>query len=286
MGKERMDRPLSLGYSPCPNDTFIFYALAHGRMDLDPFAFDISLADVEELNQKARRGELDATKVSIHALLHLLDDYWLLRAGGAMGRGCGPLVVARGDFTMEDLRKKPIAIPGSLTTANLLLKVHGLHQGPCIEMVFDRIMPAIAAGEVEAGVIIHEGRFTYPSYGLKLVLDLGQWWENHTGLSLPLGGILMKRNLGPHKAQFLEEKIRESIVYARNHPEEAWPYIRSHAQEMEADVIRRHIDMFVNDFTLDMGREGEDAIRYMIQAAGRNADIPVPAKPVFWNSQS
>ena len=276
-----MGRVLSLGYSPCPNDTFIFYALAEGRIDARPYRFDVSLSDVEELNRKAGGQVLDVTKVSIHAILHLLDKYWLLKAGGAVGRGCGPLVVARKKTAMEDLRHKSIAIPGKMTTANLLLQVHGIHEGRCVEMVFDRIMPAVAAGEVDAGVIIHEGRFTYPSYGLQLVLDLGEWWEAETGLPIPLGGILMKRELGADSARFVEGKIRESLLYARAHPEEAWPYIRTHAQEMEPDVIRKHIDMFVNDFSLDVGPEGERAIRYILEAASRRAGISLPDKPVF-----
>lgn len=262
-----MNRTLQLGYSPCPNDTHIFFALSEGRIDTEPYRFEVLLADVEVLNQRAYQHIPDITKVSIHAILHLLDEYCLLRSGGAMGRGCGPLVVAREPLSMEELRHKTIAIPGKWTTANFLLQFHGEHRGERIEMVFDQIMPAVACGEVDAGVIIHEGRFTYPAMGLQKVLDLGAWWETKTGLPLPLGGILIRRSLGPETARFVETKIRESLLYAREHPEEAWPFIRSHAQEMEPDVIRRHIDTFVNDFSLDMGTEGEKAIRYLLEAA-------------------
>jgi 1,4-dihydroxy-6-naphthoate synthase len=276
-----MNRTLTLGYSPCPNDTFIFHALAEGRISVEPYRFDITLADVEVLNQRAREGSLHVSKVSIHAMLHLLDEYWLLRSGGALGRGCGPLVVAREGTTMEELAHKSIAIPGRMTTANLLLRLHGAHRGPSVEMSFDRIMQAVANGEVDAGVIIHEGRFTYPAMGLKLVLDLGDWWERRMGVPLPLGGIVIRRDLGLEVARFVEAKIRESLAYARSRPEEAWPYIRAHAQEMEPQVIRRHIDMFVNDFSRDVGEEGEKAIRTILEAASKLENLPLPNKPVF-----
>jgi 1,4-dihydroxy-6-naphthoate synthase len=278
-----MKTSLSLGYSPCPNDTFIFFAMAQGIINLDPYEIRVSLADVEALNQAARRQELDITKTSMSALVHLLEKYWLLRAGGALGRGCGPLVVARRKLTMKDLAEKAIAIPGRLTTAHMLLQLEGTHVGPRVEMEFSRIMPAVVSGEVDAGVIIHEGRFTYGSLGLELVLDLGEWWEHYTGLPLPLGGILMRRDLGAEAARTVEAGIRDSLLYARAHPEQAWPYIREHAQEMEPRVIQQHIDMFVNDFTIDLGIDGEDAVRRLMEAASRQQSVPLPDKPVFWN---
>jgi 1,4-dihydroxy-6-naphthoate synthase len=278
-----MNAVLRLGYSPCPNDTFIFFALAEGRIDPAPLRFEIHLADVEELNQSAAEGLLDVTKVSIHALMQLLDNYWLLRTGGAMGRGCGPLLVARDATSPVALRDKPIAIPGRMTTANLLLQLEGSHRGPRVEMPFDRIMPAVARGEVDAGVIIHEGRFTYPLFGLKQVLDLGQWWESTTGHPLPLGGIVMKRSLGRELARAVEGKIAESLRYARDHREEPWPYIRSHAQEMEPRVIQQHIDMFVNDFSLHMGQEGGKAIGFLLEAAGKMHGLRLPRLPLFWD---
>ena len=276
-----MDDLIRLGYSPCPNDTFIFFALSEGSIPLESCRLDVTLADVEALNQMAREQVLDATKVSIHAVLHLLNNYWLLRSGGAVGRGCGPLVVAREKLSMRDLRDRPVAIPGRMTTAHLLLRMEGTHCGPRIAMPFDRIMNAVNRGEADAGVIIHEGRFTYAANGLHLVLDLGEWWEKETGLPLPLGGILMKRDLGVEKARFFENKIRESLLYAKMHPLETWPYIRRHAQEMAPDVIQRHIDMFVNDFSLDVGDEGAKAIRFMLDAASRQEGFPLPAGPIF-----
>ena len=278
-----MSRILRLGYSPCPNDTFIFHGLAEGHVSVDPYRLDILLADVEVLNRRVREKTLDISKVSIHAMLHILEDYCLLRSGGALGRGCGPLVVARESLSLEELRDKPIAIPGKMTTANLLLRLHGVHRGPAVEMSFDRIMPAVANREVDAGVIIHEGRFTYPAMGLKLVLDLGGWWEEQMGVPLPLGGIVIKRGLGPDTARLVQAKIRESLSHARSHPEEAWPYIRAHAQEMEPHVIQQHIDMFVNDYSRDVGIEGEKAIRIILEAASRIEKLPLPNRPVFWD---
>ena len=278
-----MRKNLHLGYSPCPNDTFIFFALAEGRIDCAPYRFDVVPADVEVLNQRARQRVPDVTKVSMSAVPHLLDDYCLLRSGGALGRGCGPLVVARERLTLNDLRDKSIATPGELTTAHLLLQMAGFRRDQCVTMPFDCIMPAVAKGEVDAGVIIHEGRFTYPALGLHRVLDLGEWWEQETGLPLPLGGILIRRDLGAPTAQFIEGKIRESLDYAKRHPEDAWPYIKAHAREMADAVIREHIATFVNDFSIEVGEEGERAIRVLLETAVKHQGLSVPEKPLFWN---
>jgi 1,4-dihydroxy-6-naphthoate synthase len=281
--RKDMGKILRLGYSPCPNDTFIFFALAQGRVNTQPYHFEVSLADVEILNRQAQMRVLDITKVSISAVLHLLDDYCLLRSGGAIGRGCGPLVVARERLTVADLRDKCLATPGELTTAHLLLRMTTAHQGRWVAMPFDRIMKAVATGEVDAGVIIHEGRFTYPAMGLHRVLDLGEWWETETGLPLPLGGILIRRDLGTETARFVDQKIRESLSYSRAHPDEAWPYIAAHAQEMAKDVINQHIETFVNNFTLDVGEEGEQAIRFLLEAGVKQQGLSSPQKPIFWN---
>jgi 1,4-dihydroxy-6-naphthoate synthase len=277
---------LSLGFSPCPNDTFIFYALTHRRVDWGPLVLNPFLADVELLNQRARQHTLDITKVSINAVAHLLDEYWLLRTGGALGRGCGPVVVARTACSLADLRDQPLAIPGRLTTAHLLLQLHGEHRGDRVEMSFDRIMPAIVSGEVAAGVVIHEGRFTYADLGLHLVLDLGSWWEQHTGLPLPLGGIVMKRALGADAAKRMEHMIRASLRYAYEHRDEARDYIAEHAQEMEPAIIRQHIDTFVNEYTMDLGTEGQQAIRYLVEAARREAGMAPVGSSVFWTDEA
>ena len=273
---------LTLGYSPCPNDTFIFYALANKRIEF-PFPLDILLADVEMLNRRVGQGGLDISKISASAALGILDDYWLLRSGGAMGRGCGPLVVTRNPVKFEELQESKIATPGDMTTASLLLRLEGTHRGLRVPMQFDRIMPAVMAGEVDAGVIIHEGRWVYGKYGLHMVLDLGQWWESHTGLPLPLGAIAIRRSLGSRVAGFVEEKIRESLRYAQRNPDEAWSYIRRHAQEMSPEVIGLHIGTFVNEFSIEAGEEGERALRSLVDAACTLENRPVPDQMLFWS---
>ncbi len=277
-----MKLPLTLGYSPCPNDTFIFCAMAEKRIEF-PFALDVLLADVEKLNGLAAHGALDISKISVNAVPGILDKYWLLRSGGAMGRGCGPLIVARRAVRFEELRNATIATPGNLTTASLLLRLEGTHLGQRVPMRFDRIMPAVAAGEVDAGVIIHEGRWTYQAYGLHMALDLGRWWEGQTGLPLPLGAIAIRRDLGGEVAGVVEEKIRESLHYAMKHPESIWSYISSHAREMAPRVIRLHIDAFVNEFTLNVGLEGEKALRSLLEAACALENRPFPEQSLFWS---
>lgn len=279
-------RTLKLGFSPCPNDTYIFHALAEGLIESDPYRFDVMLADVEILNRQVGESLLDVCKVSIYAVRHLLDRYWLLGAGGAIGRGCGPLIVSRAPLVPGELRHKMIAIPGRMTTASFLLRLSALHQGETVEMVFDQIMPAVAAGKVDAGVIIHEGRFTYPAYGLRPVLDLGEWWEETTGLPLPLGGIVVRRDLGVDVARLVEEKIRESLLHARKNPAAAWPYIVRHAQEMAPDVIRSHIETFVSPYSLSVGKDGADAIRYLLKTSNElDPAIRLP-EALFWNDPS
>jgi 1,4-dihydroxy-6-naphthoate synthase len=198
-----------------------------------------------------------------------------------MGRGCGPLVVTRRPIRFEELRDARIATPGDLTTASLLLRLEGTLRGLRVPMQFDRIMPAVVAGEVDAGVIIHEGRWTYQKYGLYEALDLGRWWEDQTGLPLPLGAIAIRRDLGGEIAGSVEGKIRESLHYAVKHPDEVWPYIRGHAQEMAPEVIRLHIDAFVNEFSIDTGPEGEKALRSLLEAACALENRPPPGRQLF-----
>lgn len=267
---------LSLGYSPCPNDTFIFCALTQGRIPDAPRCREV-LEDIETLNTLALERRLDMTKISFHALGHLRDHYVLLGAGGALGRGCGPLVVSREPCAPERLKGRRIALPGRLTTAALLLRLFDPTLDQLVYLPFDEIMPACGRGDVDAGVIIHESRFTFGEYGLSQVIDLGAWWEEETGFPIPLGGILARRDLGGAMHERLDRSIRLSIEYAYAHPAEVRPYIRQFAQEMDESVMQRHIDLYVNEYTLQYGEDGEAAIRDLYARAER-ADI-IPSSP-------
>lgn len=279
-----MKRTLSLGYSPCPNDTFIFYALVHGRISLDGLHIEERLEDVETLNRLALDGALDLTKISYHALGHLRHRYVLLRSGGALGRGCGPLVVAREETDMARLRGRKIAIPGELTTANLLLQLCGEGFGNVLPMPFHRVMAAVAGGDADAGVIIHESRFTYRKHGLVQVRDLGAWWEEETGLPIPLGGILARRELGTELIEGIDRALAQSVCYAFAHPEEAGDYIKSHSQELSDEVVRQHIALYVNDFSIDLGDEGVHAIETLFSRAEERGIIPACNLPLFASS--
>ncbi|MFA6900741.1 MAG: 1,4-dihydroxy-6-naphthoate synthase [Desulfurivibrionaceae bacterium] len=258
--------PLTIGFSPCPNDTFIFNALVHGQVCGESLNFgEAILADVETLNEWALAGRLDVTKLSFHALGHVLDQYVLLMAGSALGRGCGPLLVAREYFSLSELSRLTIAIPGTYTTAAMLLRMYSPVVLSIRVMRFDEIMPAIVAGEVDAGVIIHESRFTFQAYGLLLLQDLGAWWERETGFPIPLGGIVAKRSLGEEKIQAIDRRIRASVSFAFASPEAGMPYIRQHAQELDDKVIKDHIGLYVNPFSLDLGDEGVAAVQEFLE---------------------
>ncbi len=271
---------LSLGFSPCPNDTFIFHALVHGLIPGAP-RVSARLEDVETLNQLARKAVLDLTKISYHAFGHLRHQYLLLRSGGALGRGCGPLLVTKPGVRLEDLTGRPVAVPGELTTANLLLRLFAPQLDQTLAMPFDRIMPAIETGEVAAGVIIHESRFTYRRHGLVCLVDLGQWWEEETGCPIPLGGILARRDLPVDQVLAVEDAIRASVDAAFADPGRARAYIRAHAQELDDAVIDQHIALYVNDFSRDLGEEGEQAVRVLLQRAEQAGLIPACALPLF-----
>ena len=265
-----MTRTLTLGYSPCPNDTYIFHALASGEVEW-PGGLEVTLADVEELNGLAVSGSLDVVKVSVAAAADILDDYVLLRAGGAMGYGVGPILVARDVRDLTSLDGKKVAIPGRKTTANLLFGLCCSQAGinvELVEMVFDEVMPAVVSGEVAAGVVIHEGRFTFEQQGLLRLLDLGAWWEEHTGLPIPLGAIAIKRSLGPEVAVAMNEAIRRSLLAARQNPEAGREYTKSHAQEMDDGIITTHINTFVTDYSLDVGDAGVQAVARLLAEAG------------------
>jgi 1,4-dihydroxy-6-naphthoate synthase len=254
---------LSLAISPCPNDTFVFHALVHGLVPGAP-AFDVTYADVDVTNTAAEKGAFDLVKVSYAALPWLLDDYHLLPCGGALGRGCGPLVLTK--EPREDLTGATIAVPGERTTAYLLMRQWAAERPPAkVEVVpFHQIMPGVAAGRYDAGLVIHEARFTYPRYGLAALADLGEWWEGETGLPIPLGAILARR--GAVDPDAAAEWVRASVRYAWAHPEASRDYVLAHAQEMEPDVVDQHIALYVNEFTEDLGSEGHKAVEALLRS--------------------
>lgn len=272
---------ITIGLSPCPNDTFIFHALLEGTVRVDcaePVAVRGHFADVERLNGAAIAGTLPVTKVSLGVMPDILTRYAILASGAALGWGVGPLVVARDEgFDPASAR---IAIPGRHTTANLLLNLTGRFQGPRTELLFSDIMPAVARGDADLGVIIHEGRFTYGEHGLRKVLDLGQWWEDHYSLPLPLGCIVARRDLPLQVAQTMEKSIEASLAYAREHPEVSRQFIADHAQELDGEVIQAHIDTFVTDYSLDLGAGGRKAIMVLLQAA---TNQKLAEKDIFLN---
>ncbi|MPZ26345.1 MAG: 1,4-dihydroxy-6-naphthoate synthase [Micromonosporaceae bacterium] len=263
---------LSLAISTCPNDTFVFHALVHGLVGGAP-PVEVTYADVDVTNSAARRGEYDLVKVSYAALPGLRDGYTLLPCGGALGRGCGPLLLVREPASDLDLAGATVAIPGELTTAYLLFRLWAGDRGPArvVVLPFHEIMPAVAAGRYDAGLVIHEARFTYPRYGLRALVDLGQWWETDTGLPIPLGAILARR--GAVDPELAAEWVRESVRAAWADPAASRGYVRSHAQELEPGVVDQHIQLYVNEFTADLGAEGRAAVDTLL---ARAAALPDP----------
>ncbi|NMC73925.1 MAG: 1,4-dihydroxy-6-naphthoate synthase [Geobacteraceae bacterium] len=274
-------RPLTLGFSPCPNDTFLFYPLVHARIETGDLRFRVRLEDVETLNRLAHRCSLDVCKVSWHAYAFLRDRYVMLRAGGAMGRGCGPLVVSRERLGPADLRGRRVAVPGRGTTALLLLRMFDREIQDIVALPFHEIMDAVERGTVDAGAVIHESRFICRSRGLHTVLDLGEWWEGMTGLPLPLGGIAARRSLGSGTLAQVDGIIRSSVHYARRHPEESAQYVRLLSREKSGDACAAHIGLYVNEFTLDPGREGEEAAAALLAEGERLGLLPKRDTAIF-----
>jgi 1,4-dihydroxy-6-naphthoate synthase len=279
------DTTYSLAYSPCPNDTYIFAALTNGLLDGAP-KVNVVLDDVEALNQAAREGRYELTKVSYGAIPYLLDKYRILRAGGALGRGCGPLVVARPgvdakpplltDFADD----ATFAIPGRFSTAYALLRLALGREPRTKEMRFDTIVDAVVNEEVAAGLIIHESRFTYERAGLEEVIDLGDWWEHETGNPIPLGAILVRRDVSDEDARAIDAAIRRSLRFARERESEIIAYVREHAFEMDDEVMRAHIGLYVNEFSDDVGEAGIAAVEDLFARAARANLIP-GARPEF-----
>lgn len=258
-------RTLTFGYSPCPNDTFAFHALSHGVLAL-PFRIEPVLLDIEELNRRAHAGAFDVTKLSVGAFAAVGDRYRMLRSGAALGHGVGPLVVARTPMALAEAVRGRLAIPGRETTAFRLLRLAASALGDVVEMRYDGILRAVESGEVDAGLIIHESRFTYADHGLAKVADLGEWWERETGLPVPLAGICARSDLDAETVAAVERAIRDSVQYAFDHPEASRTYVRAHSQELSDEVCDAHIALYVNRLSLDVGDEGVRAIARLVAA--------------------
>jgi 1,4-dihydroxy-6-naphthoate synthase len=260
-------KKLTLGFSPCPNDCFIFDALVHEKIDTEGIQFTPLLEDVETLNQWAMAGKLDITKLSFNAYGHVLSKYILLRSGSALGFNCGPLLVSKKAVTDPLKEIKTVAIPGKLTTANFLLSLALPGVKEKKEYLFSDIEDAVLNNEVDAGLIIHENRFTYQQKGLKKIMDLGEYWESLIHAPIPLGGIVMRRNTEAGLAQKVNRLIRKSVEFAFANPEGAMPYVRAHAQAMSEEVMKQHIALYVNDFSVDLGETGRNAVQLLFDKA-------------------
>ncbi|MEV8306817.1 1,4-dihydroxy-6-naphthoate synthase [Streptomyces flavidovirens] len=268
--------PLKIAYSPCPNDTFVFDAWAHGRVPGAP-ALDVTFADIDITNGMAERGEFDVLKVSYAVLPWVLQEYALLPCGGALGRGCGPLVLTR--EAGVDLTGKRVAVPSERSTAYLLFRLWTADVvpdgvGEIVVMPFHEIMPAVRDGKVDAGLVIHEARFTYQDYGLHSLADMGEHWENTTGLPIPLGAIIAKRSLGADRLRQLADAARQSVRMAWDDPLASRPYVLEHAQEMDPAVADQHIGLYVNEFTADLGTDGYAAVRGLLTRAAAEGLVP------------
>lgn len=280
---------LSLGFSPCPNDTFIFDALIHHKIDTEGLEFEVYYDDVETLNQKAFNQELDITKLSFHAFAYVLDNYVLLDAGSALGFGVGPLLISKRDVSVSSIDSGPLAIdpslrigiPGKYTTANFLLSLAYPGAVNKKEIIFSGIEDALIKEEIDLGLIIHENRFTYQQKGLKKVIDLGQYWEQKTGCAIPLGGIVIKRDLPENVKQTVNRVLKKSVEFAFANPKSALEFIRNHAQAMEEEVMYKHIELYVNKYSIDLGDDGKRAIQLLFDTAIETNLIPGINKNIF-----
>jgi 1,4-dihydroxy-6-naphthoate synthase len=269
---------ITIAFSPCPNDTFIFDALVNGKIDTRGITIDPVLRDVEELNRSAHSGAYDITKLSFGAYPGVAAEYVMLDSGAAIGSGVGPLLVSKSKNVFAD---SSIAIPGEHTTANLLFTMFYPDNTNRSEMIFSRIPDAVANGEYDCGILIHEGRFTYRSKGLHKIADLGELWENRTGMPIPLGCIAARRELGNDKLHLINELIAESVQYAFQNPGEGLSYIRKNAQELDDNVIRKHIELYVNDYSIDLGESGRRAIGHLYDHCVKAGLLSVIKENIF-----
>jgi 1,4-dihydroxy-6-naphthoate synthase len=291
---------LSLGYSPCPNDCFIFDALVHKKIDTQGLDFDVVLEDVETLNKNAFQTKLDVTKLSYHALAYLTDTYSLLNSGSALGFNCGPLLVGDSEITVRRMQEylhkenadsdsyrdrtpnsELIAIPGKYTTANFLLSLAYPNAKNKVEMLFSEIESAVLSGKADAGLIIHENRFTYQDKGLKKIIDLGEFWEGLIKAPIPLGGIVVKRSIDNKLQKTIDELIKKSVEYAFANPESCMDYVKAHAQEMSEEVMKKHIALYVNEFSVNLGELGRKAVNTLFNKAIEMGVIKGVNKTIF-----
>jgi len=274
---------LTLGFSTCPNDTFIFDAMVHSRIDTEGLEFDCTMTDVEELNQLAFNGSLDITKLSYHAYALLSDSYILLNSGSALGYKNGPLLISRQKVYPDEINDLKIAIPGRNTTANLLLSIAFPKVKEKKEYLFSLIEDVVLSGEMDAGLIIHENRFTYEKKGLKKIIDLGEYWESETGMPIPLGGIAMNRKIDLEIQPKVNRVMKRSVEFALQNPDKAYPFVKQYAQAMDDSVMQSHINLYVNDFTRDLGVTGKKAIEVLYQKASEEGIFSEIRKDIFIN---
>lgn len=272
---------LSLGFSPCPNDTFIFDGMIHGKVDTEGLEFEVKLGDVEALNQDAFQTTLDITKLSYHAFAYVIKDYALLCSGSALGNNCGPLLIAKKPLTPAQINQARIAIPGKYTTANFLLRLAYPKAMNKVEHLFSDIEKAVLDESVDAGLIIHENRFTYQEKGLLKLIDLGEYWEGNFQVPIPLGGIVVKRSLPIEIQQKVNRVLKRSVAYARQNPTQTMEYVSQHAQEMDPAVMKQHIDLYVNAYTEDLGTTGKAAVTRLYKTAEDRNILTLPAFPLF-----
>jgi len=272
---------LTIGYSPCPNDCFIFDAMVHHKIDTEGLDFEVVMEDVEALNQRAIKNELDITKLSFHAFLYVTQNYILLKSGSALGFNCGPLLIKKASSKIINLNEAKIAIPGKNTTANFLLSLAYPKAKNKVEMLFSDIEQAVLYGVVDAGLIIHESRFTYQEKGLEKITDLGEFWENLIHAPIPLGGIVARRKFDADLLLKINRCISKSVEYAFANPESCMSYVKQHAQEMSEEVMKKHINLYVNEFSIDLGNKGAEAVSLMMKKAIEQKLIENVVEPIM-----
>ncbi len=272
---------LTIAFSPCPNDTFIFDAMVHDKIDTEGLKFEVVLSDVEELNRKAFKGSYDITKLSYHAYAYAIDNYVLLDSGSALGDNCGPLLISKNKYEITDVSALKIAIPGKYTTANFLFSLAFPKSTNKKEYLFSDIEATLNSGESDAGLIIHENRFTYAQRGFNKIIDLGEYWQQLTNSPIPLGGIVIKRSFPEELKKKVNRILKRSVEYAFSNPLSSSTYVKAHAQEMEEEVIKKHIALYVNNYSIELGDRGRKAVETLFELAKEKEIIPSFGQNLF-----